>query len=295
VVGGGPEGADGGGAKQEQDREPAGDKRGIMGEAAAAAETDAPPESHRWPGEDAAETDADAAAADGEDGPYRPEGLPDHLRGKDDRETIDKLFKVAMDLRRKVGQGKDKAPETPDGYAFEAPEGVEIDLTSDANVKLMGLVAEAAHAEGLGQKAAQAFVQKIMAGLPEIAKDAGEPDPASQMPDISEELDKLGGRDKALPFLQKIDRWGRGLVERGAFDQDDYLEFQIMAGTAQGARVMNKLIEMTGEAPVPLEGSERGAAKLTPGQLQALRDDPRYETDAGFRRDVEAKFEELYG
>ena len=233
------------------------------------------------------------AALENPDGPYRPDELPDHLRGENDQQTIDNVLKAYKGLRKKMSDGADALPDKVEDYSFEAPEGVEIDLTSEANVALMGAVAAAAHANGIGLKAAQGFVGEVMKALPELAKGVEAAEPA--MPDLTEEYEKLGGRDKAMPMIQGLNRWGKGLVEKGRLNDEEFEEFQIMAGTALGAKVMRKLMHMTGEPMIPLEGSERSGGKLSREELYALRNDARYNTDPAYRRDVEDKFRQAFG
>lgn len=66
--------------------------------AAAAAD---PAASATDPAAQAAAAAADPAAAASAAGPYRPEGLADSYHGKDDRETIDKLFKAVDGYRKR--------------------------------------------------------------------------------------------------------------------------------------------------------------------------------------------------
>lgn len=53
--------------------------------------------------------------------PYRPEGLPDHLVGKDERETIDKLYGAVKGFREQQGD-RGAVPKTPNDYKLEASD-----------------------------------------------------------------------------------------------------------------------------------------------------------------------------
>ena len=64
-----------------------------------------------------------APADPGASAAYRPEGLPDHLLGKDERETIDKLFKAYGGAREAIAKFG-AVPEAPDKYEFTPAEAV---------------------------------------------------------------------------------------------------------------------------------------------------------------------------
>ncbi|MDP2207053.1 MAG: hypothetical protein Q8K65_12195, partial [Alphaproteobacteria bacterium] len=95
-------------------QQPTDDKTPAAGAAAAAGAAGSPPPADNTPPASDAGTAPQA---------YRPEGLPDHFAGKDDRETIDKLHKAVDGFRKE--QGKKGVPETPDGYELALPDDIK--------------------------------------------------------------------------------------------------------------------------------------------------------------------------
>ncbi|OBQ59577.1 hypothetical protein EFV37_22135 [Mesorhizobium loti] len=110
---------------------------------------------------------AAAAAAAGQ--PYRPQGLPDTMFGKDDRETMDKMAS-ALDGYRK----RDSAvPDKVEAYnAFEidkAPEAIRPHLQELAKDPLFGAVAKVA----MEEKVPPAVLHKLTSALYAQAAEAG--------------------------------------------------------------------------------------------------------------------------
>ncbi len=89
-----------------------------------------------------------------------PRGLPDHLFGASDRETVEKLFnanKPARDEIAKFGE-LGKLPKDADGYAFEPSDALKPYLPDFANDPVLKLVRGAAHAAGIREKQFGPFV-----------------------------------------------------------------------------------------------------------------------------------------
>jgi hypothetical protein len=100
-------------------------------------------------------------------GPFRPEGLPDHLFGTSDRETVEKLFtayKPARDEIAKFGE-MGKLPKDADGYAFEPSDKLKPFLPDFANDPVLKLAREAAHKAGIRDKQFGPFVSGILEAM----------------------------------------------------------------------------------------------------------------------------------
>jgi hypothetical protein len=120
-------------------------------------------------GDGAAAGAGGAAAAAGQAGgdgggsaaPYRPDGLPDHLIGKDERETIDKLWTAQKGYRE--AQAKfEPPPADVSGYAFEFSDKVKPYAADFGEDKFFGGVKEDLLAAGIGSKTANAFLDKVL-------------------------------------------------------------------------------------------------------------------------------------
>lgn len=94
--------------------------------------------------------------------PFRPEGLPDHLFGKSDQETIGNLWKATQGFRERMGD----VPKEAAGYEFKPSEAVA-PFVADIhnNAFFNGTVREAALKAGLGQRQMQGFVNAVIEGM----------------------------------------------------------------------------------------------------------------------------------
>lgn len=220
--------------------------------------------------------------------PYYPDDLPDLLRGKDDKDTIDKVHKAYLGARRKVGQ-KEKPPGKPEAYKLDLDEdlagklGIE-DVESDQAVAAARKVA---HEMGMTQSAFNEFI----GGFMQAALEGGLiPEPM----DLDKEAEILGGMEAAKSIATGVMHWGRSLVAKGVLSKEDMEEFELMGGTARGVRILSKLREMSGEKPLPVR-----AAPPTNGpsldEINAMVGDPKYDEDPAFRAKVEKLYKQHFG
>ena len=109
--------------------------------------------------------------------------------------------------------------------------------------------------------------------------------------DVQKEKEKIG--PNAPEIIQSNIRWNEKLLKDGIFTQEDYNEIEMLGGTAEGIRVIQKLRGMIGEQEIPtisIPGSRPDKA-----ELQAMVADPKYATDPVYRKKVEKAFQEAYG
>jgi len=85
--------------------------------------------------------------------------------------------------------------------------------------------------------------------------------------------------------------WGRKLVSQGILNKDDFEEFKIMGGTAQGIRILNIFRGMTGEKEIPTMTMQVDG--LDKDEVLSRVADPKYATDEAFRKQVEKDMIEL--
>lgn len=241
----------------------------------------------------AAEGEGDDAGK-GEEGddkpaaPFRPEGLPDHLAGENDRETIEKLNKAYLGARAQISEGtQGKAPKTSDDYKVELADdlGLPVDAEGAADKPVIDALRTAAHANGLTQGQFNGVLNDTLRSL--VASGLID-DPY----DAAREFDVLGGKEAAMPVINALVDWGKGLVKQGMLSEDDFSEYKIMAGTGRGARVMVVLREMTGEPPINLHTAPSGLPSKD--ELDAMIGDDRYGVDKAFTKKVEGLFNQVY-
>ena len=108
---------------------------------------------------------------------------------------------------------------------------------------------------------------------------------------LNNEREKLG--EHATQIVQSNIDWGQKLVKQGTLTSEDYAELEVLGGTANGQRLIQKLRQMQGEKEIPVVSIPGNKPDKT--ELQAMVADPKYQTDPVYRRQVEKKFEEAYG
>jgi len=109
--------------------------------------------------------------------------------------------------------------------------------------------------------------------------------------DVQKEREKIG--PNASEIIQSNVRWNQKMLNDGTFNQSDYNEIEMLGGTAEGIRVIQKLRGMIGEQEIPTISIP--GDKPDKDELRAMVADPRYQTDPVYRKGVERKFNEAYG
>jgi len=218
------------------------------------------------------------APTDEDDGPLeRPDWWPENFWKKDESEPdLEGMAKSWTDLRKMISQGKHKAPE--DGnYDFTAFG----ETPDDDPVK--GHVSTWAKEFGVSQAALDALVGPIieMSGQQQ------------QQVKFNAETEKKALGPNADATIKGVTQWAAGLVQKGIWGKDDFEEFKVMGGTANGIKALMKLREAyEGRIPttsVPVEGMP------SKEELLSMVGDPRYQTDPLYRKKVEGMFQQVYG
>ncbi len=219
-----------------------------------------------------------AAAGADPSAPYRPEGLPDHMLGKTERETIDNLWKGYDGFRRSESE-RGTVPKDVKGYAFVPADEVKEytgDLQADGFFqKVLGH----AHASGLTDKQVNGFVNGIMKEL--LATGAVEK-PVNFNAEIdllipleAKNLDAPGQKAAAARRIQDNLAWVEGAKAQGVLDADlaDYIS-ATHADTAKGHRVIEFLRKQAEQAE-PALGGLGGAGAASEADYDRLLNDQR--------------------
>jgi hypothetical protein len=94
--------------------------------------------------------------------------------------------------------------------------------------------------------------------------------------------------------IKSMTQWAQSLVNKGVWGQDDFDEFKIMGGTAQGIRALQKIRSYYGDKAIPVDvGNVDGAPSKE--ELQSMISKPEYQSDPAYRAKVEKMFEAVYG
>ncbi len=254
---------------------------GLMAQASVESEDNQQPEqeaiSHLEPDNQPSVADT-TIAAEGEEIEFtRDEWFPEKFWNDESGPDIENLAKSYSELQKKFSQGKHKAPENYDTKFF-----------SDANIEegdpLLSTYSSWAKENGISQAAFEELGAKFV----ELA---GEVEAEEQL-SFEEEYKALG--QNADLTIKSMTEWAQGLVRKGVWGEDDFEEFKIMGGTAQGIKALQKVRNYYGDQTVPTSvGEPEGAPSKE--ELGAMVADPRYTTDPAYRGKVEKLFEQIYG
>ena len=233
--------------------------------------------SHLQPDTEPSLDDVTLASEDEEIAFEKPEWYPDKFWNEDEGPDLENLVKSYKEIEKKFSQGQHKVPDEYDLSVFEAAGIPEDDA-------LLSNYAGWAKNYGVSQAAfndlAQTFIEMASAENEQMAVSH------------EEEYKKLGPNADAT--IKSMTTWAQSLVNKGVWGNDDFEEFKIMAGTAQGMRALQKVRSYYGDRPIPVDvGPVDGAPSKE--ELAAMVGKPEYQSDPSFRAKVEKAFEQVYG
>lgn len=200
----------------------------------------------------------------------RPDWLPENF-WKDGNADFEGLAKSWRDLRGKISKG-----------AHNAPADGKYDLSTfgDGNAEnpMATTLSGWAKENGLSQAQFDDLVGQLQTQAREIMS-ADFVDPAAEMK-------KLGPNGRAM--VDGMVDWARGLVNKGVWSADDFEEFKIWGGTAQGLNALVKIREAY-EGRIPIE-SAPVEGKMTQQELISKTGDPRWNSDPAWRMQIERRW-----
>lgn len=219
------------------------------------------------------------AAAAAQEKRERPDWLPEKFWDKDKREPkLDAMAKSYAELEKNFKAGKHKAPDggkyVQDVFGDKVPQ----------DDPLVAKYTEWAAKYSLPQAAYDELAQTVI----ELSGGAQQEVQINKQ----QEIKALGPQAEAI--INSMVDWARGFVRSGVWSNEDFEEFKVMGGTANGMRALMKLRESY-EGRVPLRETLPSGDALSREELDAMVGDPRYLTDPAFRAKVTAGFEKLYG
>lgn len=206
----------------------------------------------------------------------RPDWWPENFWKKDESEPdLEAIAKSWTDLRKQISQGKHKAPEDGnyDWSAFgEIPDSDPV----------RGHVSNWAKEFSVSQAALDALVKPIL----EISGNQ------QQQVKFNAEAEKKALGPNADVVIKGMTEWAGGLVSKGIWGRDDFEEFKVMGGTANGIKALMKLREAY-EGRIPTQSAPVSDAP-SKEELYAMVGDPRYKSDAAYRQKVERMFAQQF-
>jgi len=203
----------------------------------------------------------------------RPDYWPENFWKKDANEPdLEGIAKSWRDLRAKISKGQHNTPA--DGKYDMAAFGE----TAPDN-PMASALAGWAKDNGLSQAQFDDLATQLRTKASEIME--------GERIDPKVEMQKLGPNGNAM--INGMVDWARGLVNKGVWAKEDFEEFKIMGGTAQGLRALMKIREAY-EGRLPIETSPIEGAP-TKEELYQMVGDPRYKSDPAYRQKVERLFQ----
>lgn len=197
---------------------------------------------------------------------YRPEGLAEHLLGKDQNDTMDKMAKALEGYRARDAQNG--VPEKAEAYAEfagEIPETIKPHLDTLKGDPLFGRVAAKALEMKVPVPAYQALTQEFLSvaqemGMMEpivdekVEREALTPDTAKHLPEAEQQRAREQRMNDNYAFVD-------GMVSRGLAKEDAEFAKAMLGDSAKGHRFFEAMRKLAGggEGGGPaLGGSQNG-------------------------------------
>lgn len=207
----------------------------------------------------------------------KEEWFPDKFWNDETGPDVENLAKSYSELQKKFSQGKHKAPESYDTELFSQAQ-------IEADDPLLSTYSQWAKDNGVSQAAFEELGKEFIAL-------AGQAEAEEQL-SYKQEHEKLG--PNADLTIKSMTEWAQGLMRKGVWGEDDFEEFKIMGGTAQGLKALQKVRSYYGDQPVPIDVVQPEGAP-SKEELNAMVGDPRYHEDPIYRMKVEKMFDKVYG
>lgn len=230
---------------------------------------------------------------EGEGKPERPAWLTeDKFWDADAGVNQELLFKNVGELTKKLSTGQSKAPEKPEGYEFELPEGMTEEQVPADDPVITGYRGKA-HELGVSQDQAQGLLTWFLEQSQETM-----PEPF----DATKELAVLGNNGQAI--VSSLKQQATRLQSVGIFSEKDLESFKLATFDGHGASMMHKLFQHFGVTKIPTTtGATEGAPskhELDARYNEIVDDGPhkgqlRRLVDPAFADEMNKQYERVYG
>lgn len=234
--------------------------------------------------------------------PYRPDGLPDHLFGGNDRETIDKLHKAVSGFRTQQGEAG-AVPENPEGYSFDASDKLKPYVGNFDKDPVYGAVRGIAHKIGMPDKMFKAFVPAILEHFVDGELVAAPIDPKQILRDMSPaNLANASDADREAAGARRVQdnvAWIDGAKANGTMPEGVADFFAASAAGDPRAHAAIEWLRGSKSEPAPAMGGAV-ASGVSEADLKARLADPRGQVgaekyDPAFARETDEMYKKYYG
>ena len=192
-----------------------------------------------------------------------------------------KLGSRTEDLSKQIREDleMEKLKSAPEEYKVNLPELPEnVDVTVSDDMEIVQWWKDTAKKNGLSQEqfdqGVEMFVNNAIATLP----------------DMNAEMQKLG--DNAKERIEAAELWSKKNLS-----PESYQTFSSVASTAEGVKVIEEIMKMTKDSPMPSTPTQVSVAPNLQ-DLKSMINDPRYydsnRRDPAYVKRVEELFEKAY-
>ena len=205
----------------------------------------------------------------------KPEYLEDKFWDPEKGVKTEELNHSYKELQKQFSMGKHKAPKEYDLNVLE-----DVDVENDELAQFFMQWAQE-------NKPTQGAFNDLVNKFKELSVAQEQEDSI----DIEAETKQLG--PNADQIIKGITDWGKGLVSKGVWSDQDFDEFKVFAATANGINALNKIRKYYGEQTIPTALADVDGA-VSKQELYEMVSDPKYKTDPAFRRKVEQSFAKAF-
>lgn len=208
--------------------------------------------------------------------PYYPAGLPDEMKGSDDRATIDGLFTRMNGLREAINKVP-RAPGKASEYKLSLDEKIAAKLGDVSSDPFLKKLPEIAHKHGLAQDAYQGFVADALAVMSDLNAYAPQPSneqlAAALIDPKTPEAQKGDALKAANERITNARTWVDGHKDETVFNTAEKAELLLMTQTPGGLSLLEKMMAGTINNPVATGGRQQGNQSMADIIDSRLRDE----------------------
>jgi len=234
--------------------------------------------------------------------PYRPSGLPDHLFGASDKETLDKVWnayeKTRVQMSKTGRREEENIPEKIEDYEVRLPEDLAnkiIRVGEDGKDPVFDAMKTVFHRLGIPASKAAEGIAEFYKQSENFLKTGGDAGLAADF-----EFKSLGGADAAKPIIDSVIAGISGMAATGKLSDAAVQELTYLTAYGEGVSALREVLAAAGEKTIPAgKGTDGGAAKITKEVLDQRVMDPRYlsgtkQFDRNFYDETTRMFQEFY-
>jgi hypothetical protein len=239
-----------------------------------------------------------AGAGDG-GGWKAPDGLPEHVIGKDAGETLSKLVPVYAGLRQELST-RGAVPKEANAYEIKFSDKATPVLNIQQDDKVMPILKQAMHKHGITDKQS-GFVADLVDGLIDSglmpkAQDPNELWKAMAPPEFKgSDIEKIAEGQK---LMKEANTFIDNLKATAGFDDGMVGELKLLTGSPEGMRAL-KWIMKQGVQQSAQPGGQGSPGMPTKEEIQKRREDPRNQYghskyDPAFAKETEDMYRKLH-